>query len=184
MLCNSDITSIAADDVSAFKRLYDELSSRLFFYLYKWQPEVSVCEDIVQESFLLYWNNRHNFTALMPVKVYIFSVAKNLLRNHSRVEINRKRIIENMPPPDSDQSEDHLLICAELAGIISAAIDQLPPQTARIIRLSLDDYTVPMIAQTLAISQNTVKTLKKSGYKLLRQRLAHLQPLLAFIFSI
>ena len=183
-----DIASIAHGDSSAFRKLYDTLAPRLFYYLYRWVSDREVCEDILQEAMVMYWNRRHDFKDPLAVKVYLCSVARNLLSNHSRVEVGRRRIMAQLfdAPWRTDDAAaktdgDHLLVSAEVAGIISSAVDQLPPRTASVIRLSMDDYSVQRIAEELGISENTVKSLKKSGYRTLRLKLEHLRPLLSIL---
>ena len=59
----------------------------------------------------------------------------------------------------------------ETLRILRAAIAQLPPQTREVILVSLDGKNNNEIAETLDISINTVKTLKKNAYKFLRESL-------------
>lgn len=181
MLDNRDVLKIAKGDLNAFGALYGELSPELFYYVYKIVPDDAVCKDVVQEAFILYWKNRKDFSRLMPVKVYLFTVVKNLLRNHSRTEAHRKKLLAEMQPETPDSPEDYLLITAEASALILRAVDELPPQTARIIKLSMENYSVPMIAEELNISQNTIKSLKKAGYKALRDKLGYLRLLLPFL---
>lgn len=42
--------------------------------------------------------------------------------------------------------------------------------------------TVEKIAETMQVSPNTVKTLKKAGYQVLREKLKHLRTLIPFLF--
>jgi RNA polymerase sigma-70 factor (ECF subfamily) len=190
MPTNDDIVRIARGDVAAFRTLYDEMLPRVYYYVCRWMfgslassaADRAVCEDIAQETFVKYWNNRHNFTELMAVKVYLFAVARNLMLNHSRVEAGRRRILERITA-DQSCDEDDVLISAEMSAIILSEVDRLPAQTARVIRLSMCDRSVAQIAAELGISENTVKDLKKSGYRKLREKLAGLRPLLSFILS-
>ena len=49
--------------------------------------------------------------------------------------------------------------------MLYAAIDQLPPQTRKVILLNLEGKTNPEVAEELGISVNTVKCLKKVGLR-------------------
>ena len=180
MLDNTCIRAIAEGDFVAFRSLYDVMSSRMFYYLYKLIRDKEVCEDLVQETFVLYWKNRADFKELLPVKIYLFATLKNLARNHLRVELNRKRILDSLEWEDVI-FDDHLLITTELCGEVKQAVAELPRQVRQVIELSMADMTVNGIAEELQMSPNTVKSLKKTGYKLLRERLAHLRFLLHFL---
>ena len=83
---------------------------------------------------------------------------------------------------EEGETGDHLLITAEICGEVQRAVRELPPQTRRVIELSMEDMTVERIAEVMQISPNTVKTLKKSGYQALREKLKHLRVLLPFLF--
>ena len=52
------------------------------------------------------------------------------------------------------------------------AIDQLPPRAREVILLNLDGKDNNEVAQVLNISLNTVKTLKKTAYTILRDLLS------------
>ena len=63
------------------------------------------------------------------------------------------------------------MIEEESYRIISQAIDALPPQSARVIKLSLDGKQNKEIAELLGISVNTVKTLKYRSLESLKTSL-------------
>ena len=98
-----------------------------------------------------------------------------------RDEAIHKRILEAMEW-DEYEVEDHLLVSAEICGEVQQAVKGLPAQTRRVIELSMEDMTVEKIAVAMQISPNTVKTLKKAGYQVLREKLKHLRVLLPFLF--
>ena len=138
-------------------------------------------EDVIQEAFVLYWKNRVNFNNLLAVKTYLFTVVRNKVMVHLRDEAIHKRILEAMEW-DEYEVEDHLLVSAEICGEVQQAVKGLPAQTRRVIELSMEDMTVEKIAVAMQISPNTVKTLKKAGYQVLREKLKHLRVLLPFLF--
>lgn len=94
---------------------------------------------------------------------------------------NRKRILDSMECEECEM-DDHLLIAAEICGEVQRAVQGLPTQTRRVIELSMEDMTVEKIAEMMQISPNSVKTLKKAGYRILREKLKHLRVLLPFLF--
>ncbi len=181
MLDNLHIERVAKGDRVAFKKLHEELYQRIFYYVYKMLHDKEQSEDIIQEAFVLYWGNRADFNNLLAVKTYLFSIVKNKVMVQVRNVANRKRILDSMEWEESE-TDDHLLIAAEICGEVQRAVRELPSQTRRVIELSMEDMTVEKIAETMQISSNTVKTLKKAGYKVLREKLKHLRVLLPFLF--
>lgn len=181
MLNNLHIERVAKGDRVAFKELHEELYQRMFYYVYKMLHDKEQSEDIIQEAFVLYWGNRANFNNLLAVKTYLFSIVKNKVMVQIRNAANRKRILDSMEWEECE-TDDHVLIAAEICGEVQHAVQGLPTQTRRVIELSMEDMTVEKIAETMQISPNTVKTLKKAGYQALREKLKHLRTLLPFLF--
>ena len=165
MLDNLHIERVAKGDRVAFKELHEELYQRMFYYVYKMLHDKEQTEDVIQEAFVLYWKNRVNFNNLLAVKTYLFTVVRNKAMEWDEYEV-----------------EDHLLVSAEICGEVQQAVKGLPAQTRRVIELSMEDMTVEKIAVAMQISPNTVKTLKKAGYQVLREKLKHLRVLLPFLF--
>ena len=181
MLDNLHVEQIARGNRVAFKELHEELYGRMFYYVYKMLHDKEQSEDIIQEAFVLYWGNRVNFNSLLAVKAYLFSIVRNKVMAQIRDVANRKRILDRIER-EEDETGDHLLITAEICGEVQRAVRELPPQTRRVIELSMEDMTVERIAEVMQISPNTVKTLKKAGYQALREKLKHLRVLLPFLF--
>jgi RNA polymerase sigma-70 factor (ECF subfamily) len=182
MIDDRHIQNIAADNYAAFVELHQELYKRLFYYLYKMQPVKELCEDILQETFLKYWENRKNFKDYLSVKVYLFTVARNFALHHFRDDATHQRLLEDIVP-ENMLTEDHLLITAEVCAMVQQAIAELPAQSRRVIELAVEEHTVAEIADLLHISPNTVKTLKKSAYAVLRTKLSHLKGLLPLLLG-
>lgn len=181
MLDNSHIERVSKGDSLVFKELHEELYQRMFYYVYKMLHDKEQAEDIIQEAFVLYWGNRVNFNNLLAVKTYLFTVVRNKVMVQIRDEVIHKRILEAMEWEECE-TEDHLLVTAEICGEVQRAVKGLPAQTRRVIELSMEDMTVEKIAVAMQISPNTVKTLKKVGYQALREKLKHLRGLLPFLF--
>ena len=70
----------------------------------------------------------------------------------------------------------------EAFRLLDKAIETLPAQTRRILRLTLSGNSVNEIATNLKITVNTVKTLKQRAYKTLRDKFGEMFILLVFPF--
>ena len=69
------------------------------------------------------------------------------------------------------ESEEYLrdnVIEEEVYAIIYKAIDELAPQSRKVILLSLQELSNGEIAEKLGISVNSVRTLKQNAYKKLK----------------
>lgn len=138
-------------------------------FIRKFISETDVVEDIAQEAFLVYWEDKKQFCDINALKGFLYSTARNKSLNYRKLKSLRSEILENSP--DKDDSLYELILEEETYRILYEAIKKLPPQSQRIIELSMKGYKNPEIAEELEVSVNTVKTLKKNAYKFLRENL-------------
>ena len=178
-MTDEDIRKVAGGDEMAFKRVYCHLAKRVYYFAYKLSGDRELSEDVVQEAFILYWEKRTDFSSVLAVKGFLYTAVKNKTLKRQQQEKNRQRLLEGMEWEES-VDEEHAMMAAEICAEVNAAVKQLPAQTRLVIELSMQDMTVEEIASALRVSPNTVKSLKKSGYKVLREQLGHLRLFLAF----
>lgn len=131
-------------------------------------------EDIAQETFLKVYEKWDEITTEEQMRSYLYITAKNLCIDrirHQNVkdDYQNQRIKENKI---SNEGEEEAFLSEvtyqETLRQLYRAIDELPPQTKRVIMLSLEGKSNSEIAESLNISVNTVKSLKKTAYKSLR----------------
>src|SRR5690606_2079450 len=110
-------------------------------------------------------------------KVFLYKTVKHRCLNYIKhlavknVYAERK-ILERY----DDNLFDRNYIKEETIRLIYEAIESLPTAAKNIIDLSLKGLKIEEIAQTLNISVNTVKTHKKTAYKILRIKLKDILP--------
>ena len=125
-------------------------------------------EDIVQESFIRLSRSLHRIHDPARAAAYLRSIVLNLARDHNRRGLLSLR--HQMPANDLDPTgveetitgrEDHRLLIEELRI--------LPRRQRDCVALRyLIELSPPEIAETLGISQNSVKTHLKRGLAKLR----------------
>ena len=172
---DSHICQIAAGDREAFAKLHNLLYDPLFFYAYKIVGDVAECEDLIQDTFIHYWENREDFGSIVAVKTYLYKTLDYKIKNQLRKKERQQRIINEIPVQEDSCLQDDLIIAAEIALQVRQAIRKLPPRTSKVLELSLLDMSLEEIAAEMNISVNSVKTLKQGGYRVLRKSLAHLR---------
>ncbi len=180
MLDNFHIKRIASGDRLVFKRLHEEFFERFYIYAFSLVHDKEVAEDILQEAFVIYWNKRENFQEILPVKAFFYTIIRHKALQLYRNESLHKRILNELHW-DESTPEEHIMMAAEITGQIRQAVATLPPQTQKVIHFSMQDLKVDEIAKEMNISPNTVKMLKKAGYRALRIQLKHLRPLLLYL---
>lgn len=83
-------------------------------------------------------------------------------------------------PDRADSEFKSMIIEEEAIYALYTAVDRLPAQTSRIVRLSLKGFKNQAIAEELGISVNSVKTLKYNALHTLRKELEGTAWLLIF----
>jgi RNA polymerase sigma-70 factor (family 1) len=168
-LDNSHIGLLNRDDKKAFKQFFEGFFPSVCIYAGKYLKDNDLAEDFAQEAFIEFWKSRGTFADIKAIKGFIYTVTRNKCLNYLKITGIRENIIKN--DLLSDDYFYELILEEETYSIVYNAVNKLPPQSRKIIWLSLEGNKNQDIAERLAISVNTVKTLKKNAYKELRSQL-------------
>ena len=160
-------------DKKEFKLFFQDYFDPVFRFTRRYTEDHAIARDITQETFIQVYEKREDFDSLEKAKSFAYTTAKNRCLDH----LKHKRIREqyaNQPFTEVEEPEFlHEITYQETYRILHAAIRQLPSQSRAIILHSLNGKNNTEIAETMAISVNTVKTLKKGAYKTLRALLGN-----------
>ena len=118
-----------------------------------------VCEDIVQNLFVYFWENAEKIELDVSVKAYFFQSVKNRCLNHLRdLHIHDRHNIAYMSTILT-QDEVESIEDPEIMRQVSEAISKLPKEMGEVFRLKyLEGMKLREIAKKNHISENTVKT--------------------------
>ena len=157
-----------------FKFFFQEYFEPVFQFARKYTENDAIARDFTQDAFIKLYEKRKDFDAIEKAKSFLYTTTRNLCLNylkHKKIEL---QYFQEVKIEDEEAEEQFYLeevTYQETLRILRTAIDQLPPQTREVILVSLDGKNNNEIAETLDISVNTVKTLKKNAYKSLRESL-------------
>ncbi len=158
------------------KAVFNESYHALAYFAFKILDSRSEAEDIVQDAFIKYWNQRDEISDdLQAIKGYLYTSVKNscfnVLRHRSVLEKYLYHTSGNGMIYEKDALE--ILLEAETLALVFKAIDTLPPVCRQITRMSyLQGKKNEEIASELGISVNSVKTHKQRAAQLLRKKLS------------
>jgi RNA polymerase sigma-70 factor (ECF subfamily) len=173
MIDDACIQGIALGNSALFGELFASWSAPMYYYAMKITGDQDLSKDVIQESFIAFWNKRASFDNTVSVKAFLYATIKYQVCKHSRDASIHKRLLAGLPAEAGET--DNLIIVAEVNRQVREAVAGLPGQTRGVIERSMNGMKTGEIARDMDISINTVKTLKKNGYKTLRARLGHLQ---------
>jgi RNA polymerase sigma-70 factor (ECF subfamily) len=171
----------AVGDRSAFAALFKHFAPRVKSYLVRLGSPEAAAEELAQETMVSVWRKAASFDAdRAQVSTWIFTIARNLRIDHHRRQgglavFDDEHEQEDLP--DTAPSPHERLSSRERESGVRAALAQLPPEQAHILRLSFyEEQPHASIARELSIPLGTVKSRVRLAVNHLRRLLDHLEP--------
>ncbi len=165
---------VAAEDRPAFAELYAHYGPRLRVYMRKLGADAAASEDLTQEAMAAVWNKARLFDpAKANANTWIFTIARNrridLIRRERRPEIDAEDPSLQVEGPHSPEDA---MITRRNAVAIRAALAELPPDQAEVIRMSFfEDRPHGAIAAALGVPLGTVKSRLRLAFRRFRKAL-------------
>ncbi|RIH63106.1 RNA polymerase sigma-70 factor [Mariniphaga sediminis] len=154
-----------------FNSNYLKFNSFAFNYL----ADKNECEDIVQDVFMSFWEQKKTFPNLISIKAYFYTSIRNMCLNSIKHDlVKQKYFQESKYKIESTEFFLEGILRKEANGIIYDAINKLPLMEKKVLLLSLKECSNEQIANELNIKINTVKTHKSRAYQVLRKKLGNL----------
>ncbi len=162
-------------DIDSFKYFFDKYYNDLCNFVNIYLHDEVLAEEIVQDIFVYFWENKEKIKISGSVKSYLYSASKykslNLLRNLK----NQKRIEKKIGESEVEnyyEEQDSYLDSDELKQILNTAIENLSPKCREIFLLSKQkNLSNKQIAAQLNISVKTVESQMTIAFKKLRNSL-------------
>lgn len=162
-------------DIDSFKYFFDRYYNDLCNFVNVYLHDQSLSEEIVQDIFVYFWENREKLQIKSSVRSFLFSASKFKSLNLLRDTKTQKRIIEEIGKVKSQlpsEDEGSHLDTDEFKKILNAAVDQLAPRCREIFLLSkFEELSNKEIAEQLGISVKTVESQMTIALKKLREYL-------------
>ena len=162
-------------DVDSFKYFFDRYYDDLCNFVHVYLHDQVLSEEIVQDIFVYFWENKEKLQINTSVKSFLFSASKFKSLNLLRDTKTKKRIVEKIgktEPLITSEEENSYLDTGEFKKILDAAVDQLAPKCREIFLLSkFEDLSNKEIAEKLGISVKTVENQMTIALKKLREYL-------------
>lgn len=167
---------LIADKEYRLRQVIYETHDRLLALLLSLTADRQLCEDILQEAYIRFWNNmdkvEDDTTALFLLKRY----TRNLFLDEMRKLARREALLVKMNFDDSTHTVEDIAITKERYTTMQAAIEKLPAQQRQIFRMHKEQaLSYRQIAEQLGITPGTIETQMNRALKFLRKELADLK---------
>lgn len=161
-----------------FKQVFEDLYQTLCVFASGFLKDDVQAADVVQEIFIKLWEHQGAADQTFNAKSYLYTAVRHQCLNILR---DRKEVAEDLTFFESTPFYEDVIIEKESYRIFYNAVDSLPPQTRRIIYMSIDGLKNADIAAQLSVTEANVHRLKKLAYKKLKTLLKEYYYLL-FLF--
>jgi len=168
----------------AYIELVNRYKDRLLNFVYRFVGDRDEAEDIVQDTFLKVYKNRHAYREVAKFSTWIYTIAGNLARSELRKRRRHKTFSmsqigledKEYDPPDTDAGPESQVSGQYEEAEIQRAIRQLPDQFRTIIILrDIQELSYEEISKILDIPMGTVKSRVNRARLKMQDLLKHLK---------
>ena len=144
--------------------LFEEVYPPLFRYCNRLTGDPDAAEDLAQEAFVRLLDRGPRGPA-RGLRVWIFRVATNLVRDSARQSSTRRRILAGSPPPDPVAGPETDMERVETIREVRAALEQISPRDREVLLLRQEGFSYKEIAQVVKVSPTSVGTVLARALK-------------------
>lgn len=164
---------IKEGNLRVYYKVFEEYHLKLYRYIYKHTQSSYYADEIVQLSFIKLWEKRAGLSEEYSISTQLFRIAKSILIDLLRKE----KIRDTQELSDTFISgstiQDEGIIGKEDLSLVLAAIEELPPQSRQVFKLSrLHELSHKEISEQLSISPKTIEAHISKALKFLRKSLS------------
>jgi RNA polymerase sigma-70 factor (ECF subfamily) len=170
-------------DIYAYELIVKRYKDQLLNFVYRFLSNQEEAEDVVQETFLRVYRNRHAYKRVAKFSTWIYTIAGNLARTELRRR-HRRRIfsLSHIGVDDKDYEisdeffspETHVNTVLK-EEIIQKEINKLSPKFREVIILrDIQELSYEEISKIMRVPIGTVKSRVNRARLRLQSRLKHL----------
>ncbi len=170
-------------DIYAYELIVKRYKDQLLNFVYRFLGNHEEAEDVVQETFLRVYRNRHAYQRVAKFSTWIYTIAGNLARTELRRR-NRRRIFslssmgvedKEYEISDDDLSPERHTNTVLSEEIIQKEINKLSPKFREVIILrDIQELSYEEISKIIRVPIGTVKSRVNRARLRLQSRLKHL----------
>ncbi len=179
------LIALGNDDEKAFDAIFRQYASNLYYFSFDKLKDESDAEEIVQDTFLVIWENRKLIDPERNFRNYLNAIAKHKIYNVFR----KRAAVRNFEQSGDNTylewlSKENNIQFDDLKELLQKSIARLGPYQKEILVLKTQNLTVADIAGLLNISPKTVEYHLTKAYKQLRSDLHFLKDSLGILLPL
>ena len=171
----ADVARVLAGDASGFEGIVRRWQHRLINLAWRFCRERTLAEDMAQEVFLKAYRSLASFRGDAAFSTWLTAIAVNTYRSRIRAEGQPLTSLDPVRPPADDSDLIRGLVARQRDESVRRAVLTLPARYRDAILLFyFEERSVSEAAQTLSLSEGTLKARLHRARELLRQKCATL----------
>lgn len=156
---------------TGFEALFRAHYAELCAYAQRFLPDLDQAEDVVQRTFVKFWEKREELQLQGSARPYLFRAVRNTALNQKRDSSNLTSE-ESLATVMGSESTESPLDESELSNQISEAIQEMPTVRRQVFLLSREEgKKYREIAEELDISVKTVENHMGKALNFMRKKL-------------
>lgn len=161
------IAKFQSGDLYAFDVLVRRYKNQLMNFVYRFVGNREEAEDIVQDTFVRLYRNKHSYRRIARFSTWIYTIAGNLAKTELRKRKGRRLLAlsqmgcedKEYEIEDSAFDPEHEVDSTMKGAIIQREIDNLPPKFREVIILrDIQDLSYEEISEIIKAPVGTVKS--------------------------
>jgi RNA polymerase sigma-70 factor (family 1) len=179
------IALLKTDDVLAFDTLYSRYFGKLYNHAYEKLHDRFLAQEVVQELFVRFWQNRYKIEVHTSLASYFFVAVRYLIINQFKKQMAYEQKIDKLTLTQSQITDEtnELLDLKDLQAEYQAALQELPEKCREVFMMSRNGASNKEIGEALNISTKTVEQHITKALRTLRILLAsRLNTLMGAVF--
>jgi len=177
------ISRFQKGDIYAFEEIVHRYKDPLVNFIYNYVGNRTEAEDIVQETFLRVFKNKHLYRSIAKFSTWIYTIASNLAKTELRRRKRRRFLsLSHMGYDDKDYelpdeyfSPERIVDDKMQGKAIRKEIEALPEKFKEVVILrDIQEFSYEEISNILKIPVGTVKSRVNRGRLRLQKRLKYL----------
>ncbi len=177
------LEAIKKNDNGAFKEFFNKYYSSLVSYIITFTNDSSLAEDIVQQTFITIWEQRHNLETNKSIKSYLYKISYNSYIDHYRKTKRQDSFFDDLRQQAlRNQINENYDIAEKRTVKLKSIIEDLPPRCKEILLLNkTQGLKYEEIAKLLNISNKTVESQMRIAFKKIRQGFENTNLFMVFV---
>ncbi len=168
---------IKSGDLKAFEVLFREYYNPLCNFALSFVNDQDTAEEIVQDFFYHFWENKQRIQIYSSLKAYLFGSVKNSSLKYLDRQAVRRRYADRILTENNNvvlTGIEPELEARELKSQIDKALEALPERSREIFRMNrFEGLKYKEIAEKLSVSVKTVEADMTRTLKVLRERIVN-----------